>query len=171
MKTASWVIREKATKKVVMETFDERKVRALNKAKYEAIPILKYLQEFNAKVKGNPMKRKKSYRKNPDHKTVDVHAATELDLFVSNDATLHRQMVVPILKNLARKSKKGVYNIDLAVKAWGYLMKAGADKYAKDFGSRGDTGSKMFNAATRLSAAKEWEAAYRGQVIQEAQSL
>lgn len=49
MKTASWVIRNKVTKEVVCETFDARKVSALNTAKYEAVPILEYLQSLNAR--------------------------------------------------------------------------------------------------------------------------
>jgi hypothetical protein len=49
--TTSWVIREKATGEVILETFDKRKVDALNTNKYEAVPILQHLQEFNEKVK------------------------------------------------------------------------------------------------------------------------
>jgi hypothetical protein len=49
MKTASWVIREKTTGRVLFETFDARKVDALNKEKYEAVPILDYLQSLNRK--------------------------------------------------------------------------------------------------------------------------
>jgi len=45
---ASWVIREKATKRVLFETFDYAKVAALNTEKYEAIPIRQYLAELNA---------------------------------------------------------------------------------------------------------------------------
>jgi len=44
---ASWVIRNKETKEVIMETFDFRKVEMLNTAKYEAVPIVKYLAELN----------------------------------------------------------------------------------------------------------------------------
>jgi len=51
MKTASWVLRNKTTKEVICETFDERKVAALNTAKYEAVPILAYLQELNRSIK------------------------------------------------------------------------------------------------------------------------
>ncbi len=51
MKSASWVIRVKATKKVVMETYDPKKVAALNTTKYEAVPILDYLHEINASIK------------------------------------------------------------------------------------------------------------------------
>jgi len=53
MKTASWVIREKATGKVLFETFDRSKVGALNTAKYEAVPIQEYLGSLNAAIKVN----------------------------------------------------------------------------------------------------------------------
>jgi hypothetical protein len=48
---ASWVIREKATGKVVMETFDKAKVNALNTEKYEAVPVAKYLGDLNKSTK------------------------------------------------------------------------------------------------------------------------
>jgi hypothetical protein len=47
LRTASWVIREKETKKVICETFSRRMIDSLNTLKYEAVPILEYLQEFN----------------------------------------------------------------------------------------------------------------------------
>lgn len=47
MRTASWIIREKATGRVICETFERRTVDALNTAKYEAVPILEYLQSLN----------------------------------------------------------------------------------------------------------------------------
>lgn len=49
MKTASWIIREKATGRVLFETFDKKKVDALNTAKYEAVPILEYLASLNTR--------------------------------------------------------------------------------------------------------------------------
>jgi len=45
--TASWIIREKATGKVICETFDARKIAALNTEKYEAVPIREYLASLN----------------------------------------------------------------------------------------------------------------------------
>ena len=50
MKAASWILRNKETKAVICETFDPRKVAALNTDKYEAIPILDYLVSLNAQV-------------------------------------------------------------------------------------------------------------------------
>lgn len=49
MKTASWVIREKTTGRVICETFNPRLVAALNTDKYEAVPILDYLVSLNRK--------------------------------------------------------------------------------------------------------------------------
>lgn len=50
--SASWILREKESKRVVMETFDKRVVDALNTKKYEAIPIMEYLQSLNTKPPG-----------------------------------------------------------------------------------------------------------------------
>ena len=44
---ASWVLRNKFTKEVICETFDARKVAALNTDKYEAVKIQTYLGELN----------------------------------------------------------------------------------------------------------------------------
>lgn len=40
---SSWVIKNKATGEVIMETFDKKKVDALNTEKYEAVPIQEHL--------------------------------------------------------------------------------------------------------------------------------
>jgi hypothetical protein len=51
MRTASWVIRETATGRIVCETYSAVIVAALNTARYEAVPILQYLQELNRAIK------------------------------------------------------------------------------------------------------------------------
>jgi len=45
--TASWVIKEKATGKVIAETFQRKVAQAVNTEKYEAVPIMKYLASLN----------------------------------------------------------------------------------------------------------------------------
>ena len=50
MKTASWVICNKETHEAVFETFNEKTAQAINTAKYEAVPILEYLQSLNRRV-------------------------------------------------------------------------------------------------------------------------
>jgi hypothetical protein len=51
LKTASWVIRNRETKEVIMETYNEKVVSHLNTAKYEAVPILEYLQGLNKEIR------------------------------------------------------------------------------------------------------------------------
>lgn len=50
MKSASWVIREKETGKVIGEIFNPALALAINVAKYEVVPIMEYLQSLNEKV-------------------------------------------------------------------------------------------------------------------------
>ncbi len=47
MKAASWVLREKATGRVIAETFSPKVVAALNTEKYEAVAIHDYLVSLN----------------------------------------------------------------------------------------------------------------------------
>ena len=56
-RTASWVIREKDTGNVVIETFDKKKVAALNTDKYEAVPVQQHLGELNAAIKAGDTER------------------------------------------------------------------------------------------------------------------
>lgn len=50
MRIASWVIKEKATGRIIVETFDARKVAALNITKYEAVPIHEHLASLNRQL-------------------------------------------------------------------------------------------------------------------------
>jgi GNAT superfamily N-acetyltransferase len=52
---ASWVIRNKETREVIMETFDRKKVDALNTEKYEAVPIGEYLASLNERTPDEPV--------------------------------------------------------------------------------------------------------------------
>ena len=47
MRTASWVIRNKETREVIMETFQRSILSKLNTEKYEALPIGEYLASLN----------------------------------------------------------------------------------------------------------------------------
>lgn len=49
--TASWVIREKGTGKVIQKTFSQEVVEKLNTAKYEAMPIQQHLAQMNRLIK------------------------------------------------------------------------------------------------------------------------
>jgi len=97
---------------------------------------------------------KRGKKLNPAGKDVDEYAATELKLFVENDADLYRQQFIPIIKNLVRKKAAGIYDHEKAIKLFMYLMESGAKKYNKEFGS--GRWYDMFNVPTRKAAAKEF---------------
>ena len=59
--------------------------------------------------------------------------ATELKLFIDNDANLYRQRLVPIVKNIQRKMMSGKYDHKKAPKLWKYLVDDCAKKYSKEF--------------------------------------
>lgn len=90
---------------------------------------------------------------------VDQTAATELELYIDNDADLYRQQRQPILKNLMTKKSKGIYDRAKAVKLYCYLMESGAKKYAKEFGNPNDW-SRMFSPGTRKRAAEAFVEAF-----------
>lgn len=80
---------------------------------------------------------------------------TELVLFITNDGTLYRQQTQPIIANLGRKIAKGTYDPTKALKLWGYLADAGAQKYTREFDSSPRTSFGAFSKADRVAAAKE----------------
>jgi hypothetical protein len=87
---------------------------------------------------------------------VDHTAAEELDLYAENDSQLYRKSRQPIEKNLILKMAKGRYDPDKAVKLWSYFTTYAARKYGKEFGSSESDGLKIFNAPTRIEAAKKF---------------
>lgn len=46
----SWIVKRKSDGAVLFETFSEKIVKALNREKYEAMPILDYLQDLNRQI-------------------------------------------------------------------------------------------------------------------------
>jgi hypothetical protein len=79
--------------------------------------------------------------------------ATELMLFVENDADLYRQQMQPIQKNLITKMARGIYDATKAEKLWGYLAESGAKKYAKEYGIASEW-HKTFPVSVRKEVAK-----------------
>ena len=81
--------------------------------------------------------------------------ARELELFITSDADLYRQMHLPIIKNLITKKARGVYDHEKAKKGFMHLADEGAKRYAKEFGSRDAVWHEMFNITTRRMVAAE----------------
>lgn len=89
-------------------------------------------------------------------KFYDEHAAKEIELFAENDGDLYRQQRRPILINLSKKYKKGVYDISKAAKLWRYFIDSAMKKYNKEFGSRGDKWSDLLKTSDRQILAEKW---------------
>jgi hypothetical protein len=89
---------------------------------------------------------------------VDKVIARELSLFISNDGQLYRQMLKPIILNLARRHINKTYNADMAVKAWENLVEEGIRSYSKQHGKI------VANPATRNAAAKDLQQEWQGEL-------
>jgi hypothetical protein len=85
---------------------------------------------------------------------VDSDAMNELKLFIANDEDLYRRQFMPIVANIKRKIKRGVYNHELAPKLWMYLVDNAAKKYVNEFGSQDQDVKDMFPKETRLQVAQ-----------------
>ena len=93
------------------------------------------------------------------HKLSDT--AKELVLHADNDSHLYRSSHEPIMKNLAKKHAKGVYDSEKAKKLWGYHADRAAQSYAKEHGDKHTPWHKMFTPEHRKEAAAHWEEHHR----------
>lgn len=90
----------------------------------------------------------------------DESVASELRMWIDNDAQLYRQQYQPILKNLGKKRDKGVFDQKLAAKLFMYLVVNGAKSYAKQFGGPGQKWNDMFSMKVRKLVADEFATDY-----------
>ena len=86
---------------------------------------------------------------------VDSDAMNELKLFINNDEDLYRKQFMPIIANIKRKIKRGVYNHEMSPKLWMYLVDNAAKKYVKEFGSPDQDVKDMFPKELRMEIAKD----------------
>ena len=84
----------------------------------------------------------------------DSDAVNELDSYLMNNEELYRRRFMPIIENLKRKMKKGIYDDKLAIKLWMYLIDDAAREYVKEFGSPDQDVKDMFPKETRLQVAQ-----------------
>lgn len=106
---------------------------------------------------------------NPPSGPANNDSARELELFIENDADLYRQQYTPIIKNLMLKRRRGVYNSELAVKLFMYLVDSGAKKYIREYVQSSTPGSTppnidtVFNKNTRLQVARSLRDSFEGE--------
>lgn len=99
------------------------------------------------------MKRTKNMVYNP---TTESH---ELFLYATNDGSIYRQMVTPIINNLRKKAGKGIYEKEKAIDAWYRVATEASNKYYKDFGYKFSVADR-FTAAVDMGDYYEEEALY-----------
>ena len=85
----------------------------------------------------------------------DSDAINELDLFIMNDEDLYRQRFMPIITNIKRKMKRGIYDHEKVIKMWMYLVDDAAVKYVQEFGTPDQDVKDMFPKETRLQVASK----------------
>ena len=84
----------------------------------------------------------------------DSDAVNELDLFIMNDEDLYRRRFMPIITNIRRKMKRGVYDHEKVIKLWMYLVDDAARKYVQQDPKSGMDVKDMFPKETRLKVAQ-----------------
>jgi hypothetical protein len=84
----------------------------------------------------------------------DSDAINELDLFIMNDEDLYRRRFMPIITNIRRKMKRGIYDHEKVIKLWMYLVDDAAIKYVQEFGTPEQDVKDMFPKETRLQVAQ-----------------
>lgn len=88
----------------------------------------------------------------------------ELFLYTTNDGNLYEHMTSPIIENLKKKAKKGIYDSKKAVDLYYNLATAGSKAYCKDFGY-------SFSVQDRFTCAVELEAYYKEEVFWELENV
>ena len=85
---------------------------------------------------------------------VNEFAVRDLFLYASNNQTLHTLYVEPILNSFRRKVKKGIFNAELAPKAFDSCVRDAARLYCREFCSPNQVYYEIFNAATRRETSR-----------------
>lgn len=78
----------------------------------------------------------------------------ELFLYATNTSSLYYRMIKPVIQNLRKKAKKGIYDKEKAVDAFYYVACEASKMYNKDFGY-------SFSVQDRFTAAVDMEENYR----------
>ena len=84
----------------------------------------------------------------------DSDAVNELDLYIMNNEELYRRRFMPIIENIKRKIKRGIYDHEKVIKLWMYLVDDAAREYVKEFGDPTEDVKDMFPKETRLKVAQ-----------------
>ena len=88
------------------------------------------------------------------NEAVDSDAVNELDSYNNNNEDLYRRRFMPIISNIRRKMKRGVYDHEKVIKLWMYLVDDAAKAYVDEHGSIDQDVKDVFPKETRLQVAQ-----------------
>lgn len=86
--------------------------------------------------------------------------ADALELYGDNTSEIYHRHFIPIVKNLANKRARGVYDSAKGVTAFMYVADAAAKRYTKEFGSSSDW-YRLFPTSVRREYARSMERSFR----------
>lgn len=133
----------------------------------------KYDREGSKKLADSYTKRRKYIDKATDRLVKEdeqlvesdmSHEAVELHLHGDNTSHLYHSSQVPVMKNLEKKFKKGIYDHEKAKILWGYHADRVAQDYHKEYGSKDQPWHKMFSTKHRKEAAAKWADEHRDEM-------
>lgn len=78
----------------------------------------------------------------------------ELTLYATNDGRLYNYMIVPVIRNLARKYSKGTFDADRAIDAFYPVACEAAKRYCKEF-ARLEDAPQIFDVTARYTTAAD----------------
>lgn len=83
----------------------------------------------------------------------ETEESRELFLYATNNGNLYRSTITPIIENMRKKVKKGIYDKEKAIDAYYHVATEASKMYEKDFGYR-------FNVTDRFTVAVEMAERY-----------
>lgn len=78
----------------------------------------------------------------------------ELTLYATNDGRLYDYMIVPAVRNLARKYSKGIFDANRAIDAFYPVACEAAKRYCKEF-ARLEDAPRVFSVTDRFTTAAD----------------
>jgi hypothetical protein len=84
----------------------------------------------------------------------------ELFLYATNNGELYRRSISPIIENMKKKVKKGVYDSEKAVDAFYNVATLASDFYNRDFGYKFSVSDRFTVAVDMVKLYEELEIFY-----------
>jgi len=103
---ASWVVREKATGDVVLETFNKSTADAINKEKYEAVPVQEHLASLNKPAKEKAPAEERGADNKPQLVIPGAERATDADM-------AQRKADAPLKPKAPQKDPGGLFSDEM----------------------------------------------------------